>query len=57
MVIFRKEANLEIPEELHGTVFNDGFFGYGFTWSADERYVAFCAEVCFLPIGMHFESL
>jgi hypothetical protein len=44
----RKTAHLEIPEEVHGSVYNDGFFGYGFTWSSDERYIAYCAEVRFL---------
>eukprot|EP00892_Ulva_mutabilis_P010450 jgi/Ulvmu1/7778/UM004_0007.1 len=40
----RKQAHIEVPEELHGSIFNDGFFGMGFTWSACGRYAAYCAE-------------
>lgn len=45
----RKKSHLEIPEDLHGSVLNDGFFGYGFTWSPCGRYAAYSAEVLDLP--------
>ena len=44
----RKLHDIVVPTTTHGPVFADGFFGYGFTWSACERYVVYAAQVSFL---------
>lgn len=39
------EFEVVVPEKLHGPVVNDGWFGIGASWSKDERFVAYTAEV------------
>lgn len=34
-----------VPAALHGSVFNDGWFGDGTAWSSDETRVAYVAEL------------
>jgi len=40
------EYELVVPEKMHGSVMNDGWFGSRASWSADEAFVAYVAEVC-----------
>ena len=39
------EFEVVVPEKLHGPVVNDGWFGIGASWSKDERFIAYTAEV------------
>lgn len=39
------EFEIVVPEKLHGPVVNDGWFGIGASWSKDERFIAYTAEV------------
>ena len=41
----RVTKELHVPKKLHGAIFNDGWFGLGAAWSADESRVAYVAEV------------
>ena len=41
----RVTKELQVPKKLHGTIFNDGWFGLGAAWSQDESRVAYVAEV------------
>eukprot|EP00884_Botryococcus_braunii_P019747 jgi/Botrbrau1/6456/Bobra.0034s0031.1 len=36
---------LRVPKTLHGSIFNDGWFGKGACWSPDESKLAYTAEV------------
>lgn len=36
---------LHVPSKLHGSIYNDGWFGTGAAWSPDESRVAYVAEV------------
>ncbi len=36
---------LAVPKTLHGSVYNDGWFGAGAAWSPDESRLAYVAEV------------
>lgn len=40
------DKELHIPTKLHGSVFNDGWFSNGASWSSDELRIAYVAEVC-----------
>jgi len=35
-----------VPSSLHGSIYNDGWFGMGAVWSSDEHTLAYVAEVC-----------
>ena len=41
----RVTKELHVPKKLHGSIFNDGWFGTGAAWNADESRVAYVAEV------------
>lgn len=41
----RVTKELHVPKKLHGAIFNDGWFGTGAAWNADESRVAYVAEV------------
>lgn len=36
---------LQVPKALHGSIYNDGWFGSGAAWSPDESRLAYVAEV------------
>lgn len=40
----RLTLELHVPEAVHGTICNDGWFGIGAAWSPDETLVAYVAE-------------
>jgi acylaminoacyl-peptidase len=39
------ECEMQVPKTLHGSVYNDGWFGSGAAWSPDEDRLAYVAEV------------
>ena len=39
---------VQVPKTLHGSVYNDGWFGSGAAWSPDEDRLAYVAEVSVL---------
>jgi Acylamino-acid-releasing enzyme, N-terminal domain len=38
----------QVPKMLHGSIYNDGWFGSGAAWSPDEGRLAYVAEVLVL---------
>lgn len=36
---------LQIPKDLHGSVYNDNWFSQEPAWSPDEQHIAYVAEV------------
>lgn len=48
------DFELVVPEEVHGKLVHDGWFGCGASWSPDESLVAYVAEVrAFFMFNMH----
>lgn len=41
----RVAREMVVPKKLHGSVYNDGWFGSGAAWTSDESRVAYVAEV------------
>lgn len=41
----RVTKEMVVPKKLHGSVYNDGWFGSGAVWTANESRVAYVAEV------------
>jgi len=40
------DKELHIPTQVHGLVFNDGWFSSGVSWDPDELRIAYVAEAC-----------
>lgn len=41
----RITAEVQVPKDLHGKIYNDNWFGTGASWNADETRIAYVAEV------------
>ena len=56
----RVAKEMVVPKKLHGSVYNDGWFGSGAAWTSDESRIAYVAEViaqCLKSFCHHCASL
>ncbi len=52
----RVMKELQVPKDLHGSIYNDNWFSQEPAWNADETGIAYVAEVSILcPNGTHEE--